>query len=45
VEEAVVFVNLMYTIPLQIVITIYFVYTYIGLAAFVGKILLGRPCH
>jgi hypothetical protein len=27
----------LYTIPIQITITIYFVYTYISYAAFVGK--------
>ena len=37
VEESVLFINLMYTIPIQIIITIYFVYTYISYAAFVGK--------
>ena len=39
VEESVLFINLMYTIPIQIIITIYFVYTYISYAAFVGKFL------
>lgn len=37
VEEAVLFVNFLYTIPIQITVTIYFVYTYISYAAFVGK--------
>jgi hypothetical protein len=37
VEEAVLFINFMYTIPIQIIITVYMVFTYINYAALIGK--------